>query len=104
LGPADGFPLTAVAARSGLANDLEPAALSAFADLARWRTLLDDAGADHFLLSGSGSSFFGLYDDDESARTMLATVDRLSRSRGLASRFCDIVHPCGHGARVLSLR
>jgi 4-diphosphocytidyl-2-C-methyl-D-erythritol kinase len=104
LGSVDGFPLTAVAARSRLVNDLEPAALSAIAGLGLWRALLDDAGADHFLLSGSGSSFFGLYDDDDAAHAMLETVDRLSRSRGLASRFCDIVHPCGHGARVITDR
>jgi 4-diphosphocytidyl-2-C-methyl-D-erythritol kinase len=91
-------------ARASLVNRLEPAAFSAVAALKAWRALLDDAGAAHFLLSGSGSSFFGLYDDDAAARTMLDEVDRLSRSRGLASRFCDIVHPLGHGARVLAER
>jgi 4-diphosphocytidyl-2-C-methyl-D-erythritol kinase len=102
LGPDAGFPLLAVSARSSLRNDLERPALSAIAGLQRWRTLLDEAGAAHFRLSGSGSSFFGLYDNDDDARAMLDAVDRRSRSSGLASRFCDVVHLCGHGARVLS--
>jgi 4-diphosphocytidyl-2-C-methyl-D-erythritol kinase len=104
LGPDAGFPLLAVDARSRLVNDLELPALSAVAGLQRWRALLDEAGASHFRLSGSGSSFYGLYDNDDDAHAMLETVDRLSRSCGLASRFCDVVHPSGHGARVLSER
>lgn len=39
-------------------NDLEPAALTAFPDLARWRDLLGDATGQQPRLAGSGSTWF----------------------------------------------
>lgn len=90
-------------ARFLLGNRLEPAALAAVGELARWRRVLDDAGAAHFRLSGSGSSFFGLYEDDADARSGLDRIAAAARAVGLASRVCDVVHPCGHGARLLRI-
>jgi len=90
-------------ARPLLGNRLERAALAAVPELVRWRRLLDDVGAGHFRLSGSGSSYFGLYESDAAARGDLDRIAAAARSIGLTSRVCDVVHPCGHGARVLGI-
>ena len=49
-------------------NDLEPAAESLRVELRRFRAALSDAGATSAHLSGSGSTVFGLFEDEESAR------------------------------------
>jgi 4-diphosphocytidyl-2-C-methyl-D-erythritol kinase len=76
-----------------LANDLEEAALEEAPDLARSlrriRGILSSEGALFVSLSGSGSSFFGLFDDAAAARRAHAAL----RSRGIAA----------HRGRTLSL-
>jgi 4-diphosphocytidyl-2-C-methyl-D-erythritol kinase len=49
-------------------NDLEPAAESLRGELRRFRAALSDSGAMSARLSGSGSTVFGLFGDEESAR------------------------------------
>jgi 4-diphosphocytidyl-2-C-methyl-D-erythritol kinase len=49
-------------------NDLEPAAESLRGELRRFRAALSDSGATSARLSGSGSTVFGLFGDEESAR------------------------------------
>jgi 4-diphosphocytidyl-2-C-methyl-D-erythritol kinase len=49
-------------------NDLEPAAESLRGELRRFRAALSDFGATNARLSGSGSTVFGLFGDEESAR------------------------------------
>jgi 4-diphosphocytidyl-2-C-methyl-D-erythritol kinase len=49
-------------------NDLEPAAESLRGELRRFRAALSDFGATSARLSGSGSTVFGLFGDEESAR------------------------------------
>jgi len=96
----DGFSIPAHAARSLLANDLEPAALAAVPGLHAWRESLDALGMQHFCLSGSGSSFFGLYPDDAAAAIDLERIEALARARRLDVRFAGVVHPAGHGVRL----
>ncbi|MEO8586737.1 MAG: 4-(cytidine 5'-diphospho)-2-C-methyl-D-erythritol kinase [Acidobacteriota bacterium] len=49
-------------------NDLEPAAESLRGELRRFRAALSDSGATSARLSGSGSTVFGLFGNEESAR------------------------------------
>lgn len=49
-------------------NDLEPAAESLQGELKRFREALSDHGATSARLSGSGSTVFGVFEDEESAR------------------------------------
>lgn len=88
------------AARTLLGNDLEPAALAAVPGLEAWRECLDALELAHFRLSGSGSSWFGLYDDDAGARRDLERIQEIARARRLDIRFADIVHPSGFGAEL----
>ncbi|MBI5433136.1 MAG: 4-(cytidine 5'-diphospho)-2-C-methyl-D-erythritol kinase [Planctomycetes bacterium] len=89
------------AARAACFNGLERAALSAVPDLALWRRMLDELACSHFRLAGSGSSFFGLFDERSAA---VATAERLTREcsqRSLASRGVRVVPFAGHGARIV---
>ncbi|MCC6406898.1 MAG: 4-(cytidine 5'-diphospho)-2-C-methyl-D-erythritol kinase [Planctomycetes bacterium] len=89
------------AARAACFNGLERAALSAVPELALWRRMLDELACGHFRLSGSGSSFFGLFDERPAAR---ATAERLTREcsqRSLALREVRVVSFAGHGARIV---
>lgn len=87
-------------ARLGLSNHLEAAALEAFPALVPWRHLLDASGAKHFLLSGSGSTFFGLYRDERDAREVLARVERAAADRRLPLRGLFLTRPRGRGATL----
>lgn len=49
-------------------NDLEPAAESLRGELSRFRAALSDFGATSARLSGSGSTVFGVFEEEESAR------------------------------------
>jgi 4-diphosphocytidyl-2-C-methyl-D-erythritol kinase len=64
--------LEGVSSLSGLVNDLEPAALQEAPDLAEKvtavRAILVSTGARFAALSGSGSSFFGVFEDAAGAR------------------------------------
>lgn len=94
--------MSALPSRDLLENRLERAALAAIPGLAAWRRLLDDVGCAHFRLTGSGSSFFGLFDTDDAARTALADLERAAHDRVLVPRLARIVHPAHHGARLVS--
>jgi 4-diphosphocytidyl-2C-methyl-D-erythritol kinase len=59
-------------------NDLEPAAESLRGELLRFRAALSDSGAMSARLSGSGSTVFGLFEDEESARR---AIERLAGLR-----------------------
>jgi 4-diphosphocytidyl-2-C-methyl-D-erythritol kinase len=85
------------AARDSLFNDLEPAAREVEPLLGAWADLLTEAGLDHYRLTGSGSSLFGLYADPEEAQWDLAAVSNLASERGLGVRLACCV-PCWDGA------
>ena len=87
--------------RAQLFNDLEPAALAAVPELSEWRRVLDRVGADHFRLSGSGSSFFGLFDEASVASQCLAEIASLASEQGLGLRATRVAAPSGHGARLV---
>ena len=93
--PAPPLTLPARQARAGLHNDLESAALVAVPELRAWRAVLADAGASDFLLSGSGSSFFGLFDDDLEAARILDRVRSGASEAGLAHRGTWVTRPAG---------
>ena len=93
--------LSALSSRDFLANRLEPAALAAVPGLRAWRRLLDDVGCAHFRLTGSGSSFFGLFDTDEAAEAALASLERAAGAAALVPRLARVVHPARHGARLV---
>jgi 4-diphosphocytidyl-2C-methyl-D-erythritol kinase len=61
---------------------------------------LNASGADHFILSGSGSTYFGLYDSSTDAFDGLRRVETEVERRGLRHRGTWVVRPAGHGARL----
>ncbi len=87
----------ALGPRPTSANDLEDAALRAFPGLARWRRLLPG----RWSLSGSGSSFFALFETDADANAALDNVRDAARDADLALRGSWVVRPAGHGAKLL---
>ncbi len=72
--------------RERLHNDLEVAALSCVPELGAWRAFLDRNDAGHFRLSGSGSSFYGLFDESEEAEAEIGRLRALAGKEGLESR------------------
>lgn len=88
------------AARTLFFNRLEDAALEAIPDLRPWRSTLDACGAAHFRLSGSGSSFFGVFDDRVEASTTLERILGEARERGLAVRGHWVARPFGRAATL----
>jgi len=99
--PIDLFGTHAEEARRWLCNDLERVALVASPELVAWRAALDTAGAEHFQLSGSGSSFFGLFDDPGEARRVMESVKREARARGLEERGRWLTRLSGWGLKFL---
>ncbi len=96
--PPEGTPsfedCTALEARTHLFNHLEAPALSLHPELAAWRAALDSAGLDHARLTGSGASFFALFDSDADAREALEAV--LERRGGLPKpRLACVTAPAG---------
>ena len=87
--------------RDGLRNCLEAAALEAFPALLPWRNLLDENSARHYCLSGSGSTFFGLFRDVRDARVSLERVVRAATESGLDLRGHWLARPAGAGAVVV---
>ncbi len=85
---------TALEAREHLFNHLEASALALYPELSAWRAVLDSAGLDHACLTGSGASFFALYDSEDEARAALEEV--LACSSGLPSpRLACVTAPAG---------
>ena len=89
--------------RLGLRNHLEAAALEAVPALRPWRQLLDANNASHFLLSGSGSTFFGVYSDGTEARRALDDLVGAAKALDLAVRGHWLLRPAGRGAVVASV-
>ena len=89
------FSLSALEARAALTNDLEPAARAAAPGLVPWFALLEAESAAHFRLAGSGSSFFGLFEDEPSARETLARLESRATAQGLGTRLSLVTRPAG---------
>ena len=96
----DMFSGRATMARASFFNHLEEAALRAVPELRRWRLLLDGVGAAHFRLSGSGSSFFGVFDTAEAAQEALEAVTQEARNQGLALRGRWVTRPARRVSRT----
>jgi 4-diphosphocytidyl-2-C-methyl-D-erythritol kinase len=90
-------------ARSRLFNDLEEAASRVLPEWTKWREALDSVGASHFRLSGSGSSFFGLFDEEEEARSMLVRLRHAVAARGLQVRGGWVTRPSGRGVQPIEI-
>lgn len=97
---ADVFALPLEPARAGLFNQLEDAALAVAPALAAWRALFARLDLAHFRLAGSGSSFFGIFRDSDTARGAVERVQGEVRRAGLALRLACVARPAGHGARI----
>lgn len=87
--------------RGALCNDLQPAAIRAYPELARWRSCLDRQALAHFILAGSGSTFFGLYLDEKEAGVELATARQAASLEGLDLRGSWLTSSVAHGVRVI---
>ena len=87
--------------RGALCNDLQPAAIRAYPELARWRSFLDRHALAHFILAGSGSTFFGLYKDEKEARAELAIAREAASLEGLDLRGSWLTTSVAHGVRVI---
>jgi 4-diphosphocytidyl-2-C-methyl-D-erythritol kinase len=106
--PPFNFPVSALdgpvfQTRSKLFNQLESVAFSVVPELRIWRSALDSAGAGHFRLSGSGSSFFGIHEDAEAARSELDAIVRELEARGLPWRGVWNTRPAGRTFRTMEL-
>lgn len=82
-------------ARALLRNDLEEPAERAFPELRSWRALFQHLGLDHFRLAGSGSSFFGLFDSEAEAESVLDDVRAEAAARHLGLRHAAVHRPAG---------
>jgi len=60
--------------RAGIFNDFETAILPAYPEIAEAKSFLEKRGAIAALLSGSGSSVFGFFQSEESARAAAAVA------------------------------
>lgn len=58
------------------ANDLEAPAMRIEPQLNQWREVLRAAGCDSWFLTGSGSSFCGLYEDASACRAAVARLEQ----------------------------
>jgi 4-diphosphocytidyl-2-C-methyl-D-erythritol kinase len=91
-------------ARQSLFAGLENAALASVPALRPWRELLDESGASHFRLSGSGSCFFGLFEDSELASRCLDSIETVAARRGMSPRGRWVTRPARHGVQLAGLR
>ena len=100
--PFDTVPSSLEALRHELSNDLEPAALEAVPELRAWRSTLDDAGLAHWRLTGSGSTFYAVFDDGGRGADELARVRALAQEDALGGlRLAALARPAGHAVREL---
>jgi 4-diphosphocytidyl-2-C-methyl-D-erythritol kinase len=100
LGPG-GFGFSLEASRSKLFNRLEAPATKVEPALLAWRALLDRRGAAHFRLSGSGSAFFGLFADSDSAQSCLDDLGIAAGREGLGLRGSWVCRPAASGAKLV---
>jgi 4-diphosphocytidyl-2-C-methyl-D-erythritol kinase len=85
--------LDANSVRRSLHNDLESAAIRCEPTLKNWRELFDQSEAAHFCMSGSGSSFFGIYDSNDRAQVDLDRLICLAQAAGMDLRgnfLCEV--------------
>ena len=68
---------------AGLFNDLEPVVIERFPVIQTVKDKLRDQNAKGVLMSGSGSSVFGLFDDPEQAKTAYASFENGDWDRSL---------------------
>jgi 4-diphosphocytidyl-2-C-methyl-D-erythritol kinase len=61
--------------RSALINDFEPTIFAEFPEIGRAKQRLLELGASQALMSGSGSSVFGIFDKEETRQTALKALD-----------------------------
>ena len=88
-------------ARPWLTNDLEEAAIRAYPELRSWRETLDLHDAAHFRMSGSGSTFYGIFDNEHEASTSLREIERAALARGLAIRASVVSRTTHRAAHVV---
>lgn len=60
---------------SAMKNDFEAAIFSAFPEISRVRNALIESGAIHAMLSGSGSSVIGFFDNEETRQAAMKALD-----------------------------
>lgn len=89
-------------ARARLVNDLERAAERAQPELAPFRAHLELHAPGAFRLAGSGSSCFGFFADEVSARNALARVQGATRGRRYALRGQWVLPARSRGMEPLS--
>ena len=61
--------------RSALINDFEPTVFAKFPEIGRAKQRLTELGASRALMSGSGSSVFGIFDKEETRQTAMKALD-----------------------------
>jgi 4-diphosphocytidyl-2-C-methyl-D-erythritol kinase len=66
--------------RVGIFNDFEAVILPAYPEIAEAKSFLEKRGATATLLSGSGSSVFGFFSDEESAHVVAQAADEAGRA------------------------
>ncbi len=89
-------------ARAALANDLEAPALATHPALASLRALLDASGAEHFRLTGSGASFYGLFEDRAAAERARRALTGLAEGAHIALRSAFVSRAANVGATLES--
>jgi len=65
-------------------NDLEKTVFAAFPEIGRVKNTLIDLGADQALMSGSGASVFGIFDNEETRQTALKALGERTNWRSFA--------------------
>ncbi|SRR5579884_109826 len=85
-------------------NDFEEAVFPEYGVLRTIKTRLLSEGAEAALLSGSGSTVFGVFRDETTARQAQATMGRLERCRAYAVRVCTEALSCQSAPTTASLR
>ncbi|MEO5859719.1 MAG: 4-(cytidine 5'-diphospho)-2-C-methyl-D-erythritol kinase [Pyrinomonadaceae bacterium] len=91
--------------KSALINDFEKTVFAEFPEIGRAKQRLIELGANRALMSGSGSSVFGIFDKEETRQTAMKALDNevnwrkfsvaaISRSEhcekmGIADQLCD---------------
>lgn len=76
--------------RGAQTNDLWPAARKVVPDVARWFELVTGHGNEQYLLAGSGSSLFGVFDTESDARESLERLVARARGEELGIRLATV--------------
>jgi 4-diphosphocytidyl-2-C-methyl-D-erythritol kinase len=69
---------------AALKNDFEPSVLESYPEIARVRDRLNELGAVHAALSGSGASVYAVFDKEETRQATLKALDKESTWRKFA--------------------